>query len=112
MRPLAAVLVGLLLLTAACGSDEPEEAAVPSRGGGVPDEVTGVVIEVDSTGVDEIESFVLKDGDETYDVLIADDVDYGFALGHLNEHLTTGDPVTVELEVRDGDLYALSILDA
>jgi hypothetical protein len=43
---------------------------------------------------------------------IAPDVDYGFALGHLHEHESTGDPVRCVLEEREGRLYALEILDA
>lgn len=103
------------LVGAACGGDEPEEAS----GGGdhvaaedAPEEVTGVLLDVESEGLGEVTSFVLKEGDDTYEIFIADDVDYGFNLGHLSEHLTTGDPVRVPLEVRDDKLYALSIDDA
>jgi hypothetical protein len=115
MRKLIVVLACLALLGAACGGDEPEE----SSGGrdtvaaeDAPDEVTGVLLDVESTGIGEVTSFVLKDGDDTYEIFIADDVDYGFNLGHLSEHLTTGDPVSVPLEVRGDKLYALSIDDA
>lgn len=117
MRKLIVVLVlsCLALLGAACGGDEAEE---PGGGGepvaaeDAPDEVTGVLLDVESEGVGEITSFTLKEGDDTYEIFIAEDVDYGFNLGHLNEHLTTGDPVHVPLEVRDGKLYAVSIDDA
>jgi hypothetical protein len=115
MRKLIVVLVSCLaLLGAACGGDEAEE---PAGGDTVaaedaPEEVTGVLLDVESEGVGEVTSFTLKEGDDTYEIFIADDVDYGFNLGHLNEHLTTGDPVRVPLEERDGKLYALSIDDA
>jgi hypothetical protein len=107
MRKPIALLCCLLLLGVACGGDDGDapEAEVPS-------EVTGVILDVESEGVGEVTSFELKDGDETYEIFIADDVDYGFNLGHLSEHLTTGDPVRVPLEERDGKLYALSIDDA
>lgn len=113
-KPIVVLLVCVALLGAACGGDEPQDEP---RGGHVaaedaPDEVTGVLLDVQSEGVGEVTSFTLKEGDETYEIFIADDVDYGFNLGHLSEHLTTGDPVTVPLEVRDGKLYALSIDDA
>lgn len=110
-----AVLCCLALLGLACGGDKEE----PAGAGGdtvaaedAPDEVTGVLLDVESEGVGEVTAFTLKDGDDTYEIFIAEDVDYGFNLGHLSEHLTTGDPVRVPLEVRDGKLYALSIDDA
>ncbi|MDQ4126161.1 MAG: hypothetical protein M3134_11280 [Actinomycetota bacterium] len=109
------VLACVALLGAACGGDEAEEPAAEGEhvaAADAPDEVTGVLLEVESEGVGEVTSFVLKDGDDTYEIFIADDVDYGFNLGHLNEHLTTGDPVHVPLEVRDDKLYARSIDDA
>lgn len=101
---LALVLAGAL---AACGgsdSDAPGAAETPG-------EVTGVITEIESEGLDQVNSFVVKDGDDVYKILIASDVDYGFPLGHLNEHRATGDPVHVELETRNGDLYALTIED-
>lgn len=105
------IIVGLsivLLTTAACGSDEPETAPAESA----PDQVTGVVIEIESEAIDDIQSFRLKDGDVVYDIYIADDVDYGFPLGHLQEHVQSADPVVVDLEQRDDKLYALTIEDA
>lgn len=77
-----------------------------------PREVTGVLLEIDSEGLGDVQSFVLKDGDARYEISVASDVDYGFDLGHLSEHLTTGDPVRVTLEVRADKLYALAIDDA
>lgn len=114
MRKLAIVLCCLAMLGAACGGDDegdsPGGEAVASED--APDEVTGVLLDVQSEGVGEVTSFTLKEGDDTYEIFIADDVNYRFNLGHLSEHLTTGDPVRVPLEVRDGELYALSIDDA
>lgn len=108
-------LACLALLGAACGGDDGEEEAAGSEhvsAADAPDEVTGVLLDVESEGVGEVTSFTLKEGDDTYEIFIADDVDYGFNLGHLSEHLTSGDPVRVPLEVRDDKLYALSIDDA
>lgn len=102
------VLSCLSLLAAACGSGDGGDAE-PAQD--APSEVTGVLLDVESEGIGEVTSFELKDGDETYEIFIAEDVDYGFDLGHLNEHLTTGDPVRVPLEERDGKLYALEIED-
>jgi hypothetical protein len=101
------VLVGLV----ACGSDDPETSSSDADRD-PPSTVTGVVIEVSSAGLGRVENFVVKDGDDTYEILIDPDVDYGFNLDHLHEHRATGDPVRVELEERNDDLYAQSILDA
>ena len=113
-KTIAVLLTCVALLGASCGGDDAEE---PAAGGAVaaedaPDEVTGVLLDVESEGVGEVTSFTLKEGDDTYEIFIAGDVEYGFDLGHLSEHLTAGDPVRVPLEVRDGKLYALSIEDA
>ncbi|MGI8774924.1 MAG: hypothetical protein ACR2KQ_07930 [Actinomycetota bacterium] len=74
---------------------------------------TGVITDISSAGIGQVESFELKAGDETLEILIADDVDYEFDLGHLHEHLATSEPVLVDVEERnDGDIYARSIEDA
>ncbi|MFN2588597.1 MAG: hypothetical protein ABR613_10845 [Actinomycetota bacterium] len=108
MNVVIALLCCAAFAGAACGGDD----GPPPTRQEVPDEVTGVLLDVDSGGVGDVTSFTLKDGDETYEIFIADDVDYGFPLGHLQEHLSTGDPVRVPLEERDGKLYARSIDDA
>ncbi len=110
MKVLIAMLCCLSFLGAACGDDAGEPPAAQEEE--APSEVTGVLLDVESEGVDDVRSFTLKDGDKTYEIFIAEDVEYGFPLGHLSEHLSTGDPVTVPLEERDGKLYALSIDDA
>jgi hypothetical protein len=58
-----------------------------------------------------VSSFRLKTGDTTRTILIDDSVDYGFPLGHLEEHRTGAAPVEVDVVERDGDLYAQSIVD-
>lgn len=72
----------------------------------------GVIVHIDSTAIDDINSFTLKDGDETFEIYIDDDIDYGFPLGHLQEHVQTSEPMRIETEERGGKLYALSITDA
>lgn len=98
-------LVAASLLLSACGNGESEpEPETPSS-------VTGVIVEVEQEGLTDVESFSLRAEDDTYQIYIAEDVDYGFPLSHLNEHRVSGDPVRVELEERDEKLYALSIED-
>ncbi|HVF54284.1 MAG TPA: hypothetical protein VNC78_11875 [Actinomycetota bacterium] len=109
-RAWAAVVVATLLLMAGCGTKEAVDQ--PDDRASIPSSVTGVITDIDSEAIDEVRSFTLKDGDNVYEVNIADDVEYGFPLGHLNAHMTGAEPVTVELEDRDGTLVALSIEDA
>lgn len=78
---------------------------------GAPSRVEGVIVHIDSIAIDDVNGFTLKDGEVTYDIRIADDVDYGFPLGHLQEHVQSAGPVAVDLEERDGKLYALTIED-
>ena len=115
MRKLALMFCCIALLAPACsdgdgGEEAPSGEVVAAED--APDEVTGVLLDIESEGLGEVTSFVLKDGDDRYEIFIAADVEYGFDLGHLNEHLTSGDPVRVPLEVRGDKLYAVSIDDA
>lgn len=108
-RFLIAVACTILML-AGCGGTEPGDGTAADEK--TPDRVTGVILEIESESLEEVTSFRLKVGDVTYEIFIADDIDYGFPLGHLQEHLSTAEPVTVDLEVREDDrLYALTIED-
>ena len=61
----------------------------------------------------DVSAFTLETGEgDTYEIFIAEDVDYGFDLSHLDEHRTSRDPVRCALEERNGRLYATKILDA
>jgi hypothetical protein len=99
------LVCAFVCLLAACGGDE----AAPSVD--VPATVTGIVVEVEPAEGD-VESFVVEQDGERYMLLIADDVDYGFDLAHLHEHMDTGEPVRVSSEKRSDGTYALLIEDA
>ncbi len=92
-----------LVAVASCAANESE----------VPDRLTGVITEIEPDDPStEPTSFSLEAEGRSYSILIADDVDYGFDLAHLHEHLADEDPVDVQVEERNGDVYALSIVDA
>lgn len=95
------VLVAVCLLPAACAS-EPE----------VPSSVTGLITSIDRSDRGGITGFTVEAEDERYDILIDPGRDYGFDLEHLEEHRAQSDPVRVTIEERDGQAYALEILDA
>lgn len=99
------LLVALALALWACGNATGGRASVPP-------EITGPIIDVDSTGLNEVQSFEVKDGDRVFRLYIDPEVDYGFNLGHLNEHLASGEPVRVDVVERHGKLYARAIVDA
>jgi len=105
VRVLVAVL---LVLFAACGATETTAGSAPPT----PRTITGVLVQIESTGLDDVESFTLKAGDEMFEVFIDPQRDYGFPLSHLNAHRTGGEPVAVDVEERDGRLIALTIADA
>lgn len=77
-----------------------------------PSEVTGVIVDIDSAGLGDVRSFELKRRDQTFQIFIDPEVDYGFDVGHLSEHLAGGDPVTVGIDEREGRLIAEFIDDA
>lgn len=105
---LKSIVVLLVVLSfVACGGDEPPTTSAAEA----PESVTGVIVDIESAAINDVESFTLKDGDAVYEILIDTEVDYGFPLGHLQEHVQTAAPVEVDLEERDDKLYALSIVD-
>jgi hypothetical protein len=103
--PLALFLLCLLAtLAGGCGGDS--RSAEPS-----PTELTGLITEVEpETGPPE--KFLLEVDGEGYELHIAPEIDYGFDLAHLREHLRQALPVRCQLEERGGELYALEIVDA
>lgn len=103
------VLSALLVLAVlgGCSDDPTVEAGQPA-----PEEVTGPITEIDSESLGDVTSFEVTQKGEVFVVLIDPEINYGFALSHLNEHLASGDPVRVGLDERDGDLYATEIADA
>ena len=104
MKLFPALLVALALAAGAPGCGEEQEP--------VPAAAVGVITEIDGDGSD-IRSFTLETRDHgTLEVFIAEDVDYGFDLAHLHEHQAAGDPVRCTLEEREGEAYALEIVDA
>jgi hypothetical protein len=74
--------------------------------------VTGVVVAIESAGLNRIEQFTLQDEGRRFTILVNENTKFAFAPGHLSEHRATGEPVAVEVERRDGHLYALYVDDA
>jgi hypothetical protein len=72
-----------------------------------------VVTSIDAgQGFGAVESFVIRDGEETYRIYVDREITYDFPLAHLSSHRAGAEPVRVEVERRDNKLYATSISDA
>ena len=100
----AAVALVLFISAISCasrGSDGGEPISV----------VTGVVIEIESRGLNEVQSFTVRSGERRVKIFVDGDTEFAFTPSHLNEHRATGEPVAVEVDRRDGDLVALSVQD-
>jgi hypothetical protein len=93
-------LAAIAAFLAGCGGGEDDSS-----------ELTGLIVEIQGRGND-VSSFTLRSGDQTYDIRIAPEVDYGFQLGHLRTHQSALYPVRTKVERRGGRLYALEIVDA
>jgi hypothetical protein len=89
------------------------QGALTACGGGDDDsnELTGLIVDVQGRGND-VRSFSLRTGNETYEIRIAPEVDYGYPLAHLRVHASSLYPVRCTIERREGRLYALEIADA
>lgn len=102
----AATFFALLVLASCSASgtsnDSPDAETGPLHG-----QVTDVTVEDDV-----VTGFELNTGEDTVTIAIDPERDYGFDLFHLEEHVSSGDPVLVETETEGDDLVALSIEDA
>ncbi len=82
------------------------------NGADAPEVVEGRIVEIAYDG-GLTRSFTLETPDgESYKLSIDDNVNYGFGLGHLEEHRTGGQPVRCRVLARDDRLVALTIEDA
>lgn len=105
-RRLLLVTACILLFGAGCGGETDESLPTP-----LPSHAEGLITEVRPED-GEPQSFLLATEQEgTFEILLADEVDYGMDLEHLREHMDEELPVRVQLEERDGRAVALLIED-
>lgn len=101
MRIAAAAILGLVLIVAGCGGP-----------GEDPEEVRGIVLEVEGD-LASVESFLLRTDDgEVLKVVPAPDGDFRFPLPHLHDHRRTAEPVLVTLDRSYDPPLATAIQDA
>ncbi len=108
-----------VLLGGPAGTVLPTTAPVPSPSspgpaGAIPDSpLAGVIVAVDSRGLDDIRAFTLRTSDGAlYDFDLSQmQATATFPLGHLAEHQATADPVLVSFTIEDGLLVATAVDD-
>jgi hypothetical protein len=84
---------------------------VPACTGTDNDSVIGIVTSVEGL-LDDVDSFtVLVEGEELT-FLPLEGQSYDFPLGHLRDHLRSGEPVEVAWEERNGARYVAALADA
>jgi hypothetical protein len=98
-------MIAIVVATAsvACGSRSDD---------GPPDEIAGVVVDVEAEGLGHVTSFDVRSEGTSYEIFIDPGATYSFPPSHLSDHLASSEPVRVGLTERDGRLYATSIEDA
>jgi hypothetical protein len=93
----------------------PASSAAPGASGDAPGSpIRGVIVAVDSRGLDDVRSFTLRADDgsiHVFDLRELQDT-AAFPLGHLAEHQATAEPVLVAFREQDGVLLATGIDDA
>jgi hypothetical protein len=99
------VALWLLAALAACG-----DSGEPGANGA--SDITGVVTKVSSPELGQVESFEIRSRGRTTEIFIDPAVTYSFPPAHLSDHLASAEPVRVEVERRDGRLFARAMEDA
>ncbi len=114
---IVAVTGGAALLLGGQGGPAPSTSALTtgsSSDGVIPaSPVSGVIVAVDSRGLDDVRAFTLRiDGGTilVFDLREIRDT-ATFPLGHLAEHQATAEPVRVSFRVEDGVLVATAVDD-
>ena len=76
--------------------------------------VVGVIVGVDSKGLDQVSAFDLRTTDQGTLAFVVGDLDNGaeFPPGHLVEHQSTAQPVRVWYRTEDGVRVAVRLEDA
>jgi hypothetical protein len=90
------------------GASSSDPQAIPAS------PVRGVVVAVDSRGLDDVRAFTLRADDGAilvFDLREMRDTPT-FPLGHLAEHQATAQPVLVTFRAQDGVLIATQVADA
>jgi hypothetical protein len=131
VRPLGGLAALALVLAVALGacsspaqtppdlpddSGTPTASAVGSPGASIIPEspVAGIVIKVDSQGLDDVRGFTLRSsaGDQLEFKIGQLENGDEFPPGHLTEHMAAASPVLVFFRMENGELVAFRIEDA
>jgi hypothetical protein len=105
--------IGLLVLVAALGGATYLLTANPD-GSAPAESVIGVIVGVQSEGLDQVRGFDLRTGQGVTVAFVLGDLENGstFPPGHLVEHQATGQPVRVSFVLDGATKVAIRIEDA
>jgi hypothetical protein len=111
-RLFAAALVLIVLMTGTAALLAGGTASDPEAPDG--EQVVGVVVAVDSAGLDQVAGFTVRDDAGRLIEFVLGRLENGaeFPPGHLTEHMTTADPVRVWYREVDGERVAFRLEDA
>ena len=106
-------VIGLLVLVAASGGAAYLLSGQPD-GSATADSVSGVIVGVESEGLDQVRGFDLRTQGGTTVTFVLGDLENGatFPPGHLVEHQATGQPVRVSFVTDGATKVAIRIEDA
>ena len=109
LRAMSSLTLPGCILLVALGSLSGCASSAPSS------TVSGLVVDVDSSGPAEVTGFTLRAEDGTTFTFQLGALETGggsFAAPHLGEHLSSGDPVQVTYRAENGRLVATRLEDA
>ena len=92
------------------GGTSPRDPGTPANATAV----VGVIVGVESAGLDKVRGFNLRTTDQGTLVFVIGDLENGaeFPPGHLVEHQATAQPVRVWYRTKDGEKVAIRLDDA
>jgi len=103
-------------LVAGCAPGPRGDPTADSSGSGAPptSPVEGVIVRVESQGLDQVTSFRLRTSDGDLLDFSIGSLENGdeFPPGHLTEHQATSDPIRVFFRMDGGSLVAIRLEDA
>lgn len=115
-RASLALVAAAFLLGAGCGNDssagdDGSESSSAQETEAAFDVVIGPVVKVKAESLGDVDSIEVREEGVNVEITIDPEAEYDYNLGHITEHLGSGEPLRVGVQERDGQLVATSIAD-
>lgn len=109
--PTLGIIVGIVVVLAIAGLQSPGTPGASVQGSSP---VTGVVVAVESEGLGQIESFVLRLPDSSTITFTLGPLENAteFSPSHLTEHMATSEPIRAHFRLENGTPVAYRLEDA